>query len=518
MTVLNDTKILAENNDAPNMQALEKAMSTAFNKFAECKQLKIDNSNFISEKIKEIEEESNSFKEHANNSIKQSDKLSKYAEEVVVFAVACADPSFTKGELLDFLKSTLEDAKNNKTEAENLKAKISGIAANLTNIHNDCSRYASEIKTDARKIDSTTVNKLEKVESKQRILDKTCKIGTGVAILGGAVSIIAAPFTGGTSLVLEAIALLEGGLIVAGSTGAIALGSKFALRKENNEIIALNKQLTIERDQLSSHIELLNKNLSSIVHETSGIINFWGEQITSLNEIIEKLERFDNQADELLSRLEALSIQRKWKNVSRGCKEYNCTIRTVLQTSNMILNQDRHLLMSGDGHCEITRYTWDGCCKGPLGNIYMLEEIVGERYRRATPKSFANTRFFVHTHVVMHNANVLINVFTQFDYKSSLEDFVSFRGLALGSKNFAFSDGAKINFLPSKMAGSNEYTESLINTANKIEQLLDKDNDGYPSYPHPGKPDKEQYKKNFRLAVRIFVIILYGSVTNKTGI
>jgi len=58
-----------------------------------------------------------------------------------------------------------------------------------------------------------------------------------------------------------------------------------------------------------------------------------------------------------------------------------------------------HLEMSGGyGHQEIPQSTWDRCCKGPLGNMYMLEEI-GERYRKASPKSFANTRvFFVHTH------------------------------------------------------------------------------------------------------------------------
>lgn len=336
MTVLNETRFLKEKDgDAPNMQDLEKAMSTAFHKFADCRQIKIDHSNFISDKIKEIEEVSESFKEYANNSINQSDKLSKYAEEVVDFAVACADPSFTKREILDCLKVTLKDANNNQTEAENLKAQFSGIAANLINVHNECFNYAEKIKTDARKIDSTTVNELKKVESKRRNFDIASKVGAGFAILGGVVSIFAAPVTGGASLVVEGIALFEGGLVVAGSTGAIALGSKFASNKSSNEIDTLNKQLTLERNHLSSNIKLLNQNLESIIEETSGIVNFWGEQITSLNELIEKLERSDKKDDERLSRIEALSIQKKWKNVSRGCKEYNRTIRTVLQTSNL---------------------------------------------------------------------------------------------------------------------------------------------------------------------------------------
>ncbi|CAG8772613.1 8316_t:CDS:1, partial [Funneliformis caledonium] len=122
-----------------------------------------------------------------------------------------------------------------------------------------------------RKIDSTTVNELKKVESKRRNFDIASKVGAGFAILGGVVSIFAAPVTGGASLVVEGIALFEGGLVVAGSTGAIALGSKFASNKSSNEIDTLNKQLTLERNHLSSNIKLLNQNLESIIEETSGI-------------------------------------------------------------------------------------------------------------------------------------------------------------------------------------------------------------------------------------------------------
>ncbi len=35
-----------------------------------------------------------------------------------------------------------------------------------------------------------------------------------------------------------------------------------------------------------------------------------------------------------------------------------------------------HLEMSGGyGHKDIPHSTWDGCCKLPVGNSYMLEEI-----------------------------------------------------------------------------------------------------------------------------------------------
>jgi len=46
-----------------------------------------------------------------------------------------------------------------------------------------------------------------------------------------------------------------------------------------------------------------------------------------------------------------------------------------------------HLEMSGEyGHKDHSRSTWDGCCKLPIGNAYMLEEI-GERFRGASYKT-----------------------------------------------------------------------------------------------------------------------------------
>ncbi|CAJ0830608.1 6966_t:CDS:2, partial [Entrophospora sp. SA101] len=43
-----------------------------------------------------------------------------------------------------------------------------------------------------------------------------------------------------------------------------------------------------------------------------------------------------------------------------------------------------HLEISGGyGDKDLPRSTWDGCCKLPIGNAYMLEEI-GERFRGAS--------------------------------------------------------------------------------------------------------------------------------------
>ncbi|RIB22948.1 hypothetical protein C2G38_2139984 [Gigaspora rosea] len=58
-----------------------------------------------------------------------------------------------------------------------------------------------------------------------------------------------------------------------------------------------------------------------------------------------------------------------------------------------------YLEMSGGyGHKDFSRSTWDGCCKLPIGNAYMLEEI-GERFRGASCKPFSKISVFsLHTY------------------------------------------------------------------------------------------------------------------------
>ncbi|GBB84755.1 hypothetical protein RclHR1_11320005 [Rhizophagus clarus] len=336
MTGLEDTD---GNNDTPNMQSLGNAMSKAVKEFAQCSLLENENS-FVTQKIREIKEQSVKFQEYANESIDQSDKLSKYAEEVVVFAVACADPSFTKEELIDFLKLTLEEAKKNKAKTEELKANISDIMTKLVNVQNESVQYSNDIQVNARAMNSSVVNELENREFEQKLLRTAYKVGAGAAILGTTASIIAAPLTGGASLAIPLIeSIVEGGLIMAGATGVIAIGSKYAYNNRNNEINALNRQLIIERDELITQICSLNGNLSSIIHESCDILNFWDEQITSLNDLIVKLERFDGNNGERPSRLVTLTIQKKWNNVSRECKDYNRTMRAALQVSNMVTSE-----------------------------------------------------------------------------------------------------------------------------------------------------------------------------------
>ncbi len=55
-------------------------------------------------------------------------------------------------------------------------------------------------------------------------------------------------------------------------------------------------------------------------------------------------------------------------------------------------------MSGGYGHKDLPRSTWDGCCKLPIGNSYMLEEI-GERFRGASTETFSKISVFsIHTY------------------------------------------------------------------------------------------------------------------------
>ncbi|CAJ0913703.1 7689_t:CDS:2, partial [Entrophospora sp. SA101] len=152
-----------------------------------------------------------------------------------------------------------------------------------------------------------------------------------------------------------------------------------------------------------------------------------------------------------------------------------------------------HLEMSGGhGHHEVPRSTWDGCCKGPLGNMYMLEEI-GERYRKASSKSFASTCvFFVHTY------EEKIELWQMYNHTRGI---LQWERTHKATVPICYEEQKKYIFDFVVLLW--ELKEGLINTTRMINQLQDEDNDGISDLSgrlpaHPSRPIKEQHKKGIQ--------------------
>lgn len=68
-------------------------------------------------------------------------------------------------------------------------------------------------------------------------------------------------------------------------------------------------------------------------------------------------------------------------------------------------------MSGGYGLKDFPRSTWDGCCKLPIGNAYMLEEI-GERFRGASYETYSKLSVFsLHTY---GRYNLVFSRFLQF--------------------------------------------------------------------------------------------------------
>ncbi|CAG8724964.1 13336_t:CDS:2, partial [Dentiscutata heterogama] len=77
-----------------------------------------------------------------------------------------------------------------------------------------------------------------------------------------------------------------------------------------------------------------------------------------------------------------------------------------------------HLEMSGGyGYKDIPRSTWDGCCKLPIGNSYMLEEI-GEQFRGGSPETFSKLRSIVPICYEEHRKHIFDFIILLWDLKS----------------------------------------------------------------------------------------------------
>jgi len=151
-----------------------------------------------------------------------------------------------------------------------------------------------------------------------------------------------------------------------------------------------------------------------------------------------------------------------------------------------------HLEMSGGyDHKELPRSTWDGCCKGPVGCAYMLEEI-GENFRGSTLRSYAETKvFFLHTY----------------------EDRAELWQMHCRARGVLQLERTHKAIVPVSFAGQRkhlfdfvllwDFRSGLLETARRVRLLQEEDNDNLTGIsdlsgalpPHPLVPNKEKHKK-----------------------
>ncbi|CAG8783226.1 13989_t:CDS:2, partial [Racocetra fulgida] len=309
------------NSTTLDIVAFGEAMTSIIKRFSNCRKLQIKNDE-ISKVLEEINRQRLNFRDFASESVKQSSKLARFAEEVVIFAECCNDVGFSKEDLLGLLRLRLSDARKNKENSEILQLKIRHIRDDLTDVTDKLVQYATNIKQCHRNIGSDIGKELSEKEAIQEKYNASSKANFAIAIIGVLTALAASPFTGGTT----ALAAVCTSVVDAGIFTATA-GTE-----------SLNKKLLSERDQLTNCIETLNNDLISIIKTCRKFITFWEEQIDAINSIIEKLEPLNNQEALRNIKMIAYGLLKTWKNVNGQCKEYNRIMYAELDNDALLRN------------------------------------------------------------------------------------------------------------------------------------------------------------------------------------
>ncbi|CAI2166541.1 6354_t:CDS:2 [Funneliformis geosporum] len=307
-----DVQTTMMTKNPPDLTGLQNSVVQSFKYFSEIQQLKIVG-NVNQEILNKISEERNNFRDFAEESINHSLLMKTHASDLVTFAECCEDKSISDVELLEFLRSCLDDAKSNKEISISLNDKLKGIRNRLGDVNN------------------------EKTMEKQKNLSK--KISEADKVTDNAMSwvvaaVAAAPFTGGASLaavtvaeaIAEAIVLI--GMTTAFGSAATATVSTTVAGASAIRSSFLNKLKTI--------LPEIKKNLDNIDMMLSQFESYWEIQIAEIDDIINKLESNKNNSNgKRMIKPVARAISKKAKSIQEDSHIYSKFMRDAVNADKI---------------------------------------------------------------------------------------------------------------------------------------------------------------------------------------
>ncbi|CAB4374575.1 unnamed protein product [Rhizophagus irregularis] len=308
------------NPTEPDINELQKEIIKFIEYFAQISRIRVEDNKFIQEKIKQISIQRVKFRKFAEESISQGLKMCNHAEDLIVFAECCEDDGISKEDLMESLRLLLNDSKLYKSEATLLKKQIENIKNSLSGIAKETSEYNDKI-TKERKDLSDDINKANKLTDDAKSSATRGKI---VAGLGLTVAVVAAPFTGGASLVAEA-AIGLGGLAFFGGT-ATAERSTAVAKTSSVLSIILNYQLESVREEFSQYLGVMHNGLNNIIIIISHCEFYWEKQIGVIEDIIEKLGRGEQRMTKFIS----WNILSKAKKTRANSEGYSFNVRQAI--------------------------------------------------------------------------------------------------------------------------------------------------------------------------------------------
>ncbi|CAB4374582.1 unnamed protein product [Rhizophagus irregularis] len=316
----------------PDLNELQINIVQSIEHFSEISKIKVKDNNFIQKKISQISLQRVEFRNFAEESITHNLKLCTHADDLIVFAECCEDVSISDEDLLKLLKPLLNDSKLYKSKATLLKNHLRRIKISLDGIATEIFKYDEEI----TKKREDLPDKIEKADKVTNDAWSCAKNGAMAAGIGSIAAVLAAPFTGGASIVaavaesvvgLGSLAILGG--TAAATTSTAVAGSSFVVSG------ILNYQLEGAREQFSQYLREMQDGLSNINDIISACEFHWEKQIIEIEAIIKRLECNEKQNERIVKPI-AMNISAKAKKILASSESYSANMRQALNRDSIL--------------------------------------------------------------------------------------------------------------------------------------------------------------------------------------
>ncbi|CAI2165052.1 6355_t:CDS:2 [Funneliformis geosporum] len=315
--------------EVSNSVELQNKMVQTFKCFSEIQQFKAVGNEFMEKKLIIISEERSKFRDFAEQSIKHSLVMRNHSSDLITFAECCEDESVNDFELLELLRSSLECSKLNKEKTISLKEQLEGIGTRLGLVSNEILIHNENLMEEQENL-SKKISEADKVTDNAMSVSKSSAMAAGVGIVA---AVAAAPFTGGASLavpVAEAIVWI-GMTTILGSAVAATVSTTVA------GVSSIRSTFLNSNYHLKNTLPEMKKNLDNIIEMISRYESYWESQITEIDDIIEKMERYKNgrQMVKTISR----AISDKAKAIHKDSNDYSVCLRKAVNAdkTGMIL-------------------------------------------------------------------------------------------------------------------------------------------------------------------------------------
>ncbi|KAG9287110.1 hypothetical protein G9A89_001004 [Geosiphon pyriformis] len=354
MKEMSETSVSANELLPPNVmnfQALVSSTQSILKKFQNCQNHGTKNE-FISTQIREIKVYGGHFRQITEESIVQSTLMALYASDLIEYVDFCLDNQNDVHDVWVGARELLNQAKNNHKKSKELLDQYRKLTENLNKTQDDLREYKPIIHDteDLIKLNENTLRTKredldENIENAERHWQNV-KLGATVAIIGGAVVVIALPGVALSIAIAEGL-LATSGTITVGSSVAAFLQTLFAKKNEENaakattDISQLIEDIQKQKELVNQSIitiDSLTENLRHIICDLGEFEVFWGSEVTKLESLIEKLDKCcdgDGDDDFPMSKFVAKTVKNKWRTVEDECKQYGTILRTVITQSRI---------------------------------------------------------------------------------------------------------------------------------------------------------------------------------------